>query len=186
MEFASYLAGERWSDRPSCTHPMLAALARDVNDLTSSEARNGLVPLIHRVIGLTSDDPLVSATIAMRAAAAALPVASLDRQRGLAVGILNLLESVNTPTLERMAQAAFADAPGAERWARPYFSARSRGDGFTDRSAAAMIHTATVGIALACISDADARLATLLTAAIDDTESLVRVTSEGARELATV
>ena len=28
MEFASYLAGERWSDRPRCTHPLLAQLAR--------------------------------------------------------------------------------------------------------------------------------------------------------------
>ena len=28
MEFASYLAGERWSDHPACTHPLLAALAR--------------------------------------------------------------------------------------------------------------------------------------------------------------
>ena len=33
MELASYLAGERWSDHPACTHPLLAALARDVNDL---------------------------------------------------------------------------------------------------------------------------------------------------------
>ena len=28
MEFASYLAGERWSDHPACTHPLLAAMAR--------------------------------------------------------------------------------------------------------------------------------------------------------------
>jgi len=28
MEFASYLAGERWSDHPACTHPLLAVLAR--------------------------------------------------------------------------------------------------------------------------------------------------------------
>jgi hypothetical protein len=27
MEFASYLAGERWSDRPACTRPLLAELA---------------------------------------------------------------------------------------------------------------------------------------------------------------
>ena len=24
MELASYLAGERWSDHPACTHPLLA------------------------------------------------------------------------------------------------------------------------------------------------------------------
>jgi hypothetical protein len=27
MEFASMLAGERWSDHPACTHPLLAAVA---------------------------------------------------------------------------------------------------------------------------------------------------------------
>ena len=32
MELASFLAGEPWSDHPSCTHPLLASLARDVND----------------------------------------------------------------------------------------------------------------------------------------------------------
>ena len=30
MEFASLLAGERWSDHPACTHPLLAAVARHV------------------------------------------------------------------------------------------------------------------------------------------------------------
>src|SRR4029079_8896408 len=28
MELASFLAGERWTDHPACTHPLLAALAR--------------------------------------------------------------------------------------------------------------------------------------------------------------
>ena len=40
MEFASYLAGERWSDHPACTDPVLASLARGVNDnLTDAPAR---------------------------------------------------------------------------------------------------------------------------------------------------
>ena len=39
MEFASYLAGERWSDHPACTHGTLAHLARMVNDLTSDAGR---------------------------------------------------------------------------------------------------------------------------------------------------
>ena len=46
MEMASYLAGERWSDHPACTHPLLAALARLVNDFSSDAARNRLAPLI--------------------------------------------------------------------------------------------------------------------------------------------
>lgn len=182
MEFASYLAGERWSDHPACTHPLLATLARDVNDLTSDGARNDLAPLIHRVIGLTSDDPRVSATIAMRAAAAAYPVASLSRQRGLAAGMLNLLSTVDLPHLHLMAERAFDDAPDCERWARRYLAQGSLGHRFDARAAAAMVHTAAAGIAQACISDADARLAALLAAAIDDTESLVLTVEAPIRE----
>jgi len=38
MEMASYLAGEPWSDHPACTHPLLAAMARGVNDLLDDDA----------------------------------------------------------------------------------------------------------------------------------------------------
>ena len=88
MELASFLAGERWSDRPSCTHPLLAALARLVNDHTTDDGRDALGPLVPSVIGLTSDDPRVDVRIALRAAVTALPVAAAERQRVLAVSIL--------------------------------------------------------------------------------------------------
>ena len=57
MELASYLAGERWSDHPECTHPLLAGIARLVNDHTSDQGRHCLAELIPSVIGLTGDDP---------------------------------------------------------------------------------------------------------------------------------
>src|SRR4028119_1371167 len=44
MEFAAYLAGERWSDHPSCTHPLLSELARLVNDSTSDAHRATQAP----------------------------------------------------------------------------------------------------------------------------------------------
>jgi PAS domain-containing protein len=88
MEFASYLAGERWSDHPKCTHPLLAAMARLVNDYTSDTGRQRLVALIPSVIGLTSDDPHVEVHIAVRAATTALPVVAEPRQRVLAVSLL--------------------------------------------------------------------------------------------------
>src|SRR6266508_3610282 len=50
MEFASLLAGERWSDHPGCTHPLLAAVARHVNDHTSDAGRPRLAGLIPSVI----------------------------------------------------------------------------------------------------------------------------------------
>src|SRR3954454_22273382 len=88
MEFASYLAGERWSDHPSCTHPLLARLARLVNDYTSDAGRQRLVCLIPSVVGLTSDDVRVDLRIALRAALAALPVLAEERQRSMAMTVV--------------------------------------------------------------------------------------------------
>ena len=88
MEMASYLAGERWSDHPRCTQPLLAAVARLVNDHTSDAYRWHLAELIPSVIGLTSDDPRADVRIALRCATAALPIASAERQNALAVSVL--------------------------------------------------------------------------------------------------
>ena len=85
MEFASLLAGERWSDHPACTHPLLAAVARHVNDHTSDAARPRLAELIPSVIGLTGEDLHIDARIALGSARLALPVAAAERQRVLAV-----------------------------------------------------------------------------------------------------
>ncbi len=79
MELASYLAGERWNDHPACTHPLLAALARDVNDYTSDAGRPRLVGLIPSVIGLTGDDLHIDARIALACARLALPVVAASR-----------------------------------------------------------------------------------------------------------
>lgn len=51
MEMASYLAGEAWSDRPTCTHPVLATVARHVNDSLGDDARQSLLPLLPRLMG---------------------------------------------------------------------------------------------------------------------------------------
>ena len=88
MEMASYLAGERWSDHPRCTHPLLASVARLVNDVTSDRDRRRLVELIPSVIGLTTNDPRADVGIALRCATTALPIASAERQNVLAVSVL--------------------------------------------------------------------------------------------------
>lgn len=181
MEFASYLAGEKWSDHPACTHPVLAALARDVNDLSSPSRRAALTAHIHRVVGLNSDDPMVSASIAVRAAAAALPIASLDRQRAVAVGMLAALDGVDSPELNAIAAEAFQSAPGEEKWARAYRSSLARRE-FTPRIAVSIVHTAVVGIALACVADPDARLTGLLLDVIEETERLTRADSRASAE----
>ncbi len=57
MEYVSLLAGEEWSDRPECTHPLLAHEARTTNDLLRESDRARLVPLIGRLFGTTDDSP---------------------------------------------------------------------------------------------------------------------------------
>ncbi|MCY7412423.1 MAG: hypothetical protein LH471_05210 [Salinibacterium sp.] len=173
MEFASYLAGERWSDHPECTHPQVASLARDVNDLVSDEYRNGLAPLIHRVVGLRSDDPHLSVVIAVRAAHAALPIASMDRQRAIAAALLALVEQVPVPRFATLIDEALEFAPDAAQWARRNRGRMNLGTISIEERASAIIHCATVGIALACVDDADSRLTALLEQAIGDAELLL-------------
>jgi hypothetical protein len=180
MEFASYLAGERWTDHPQCTHPLLAGLARAVNDHTSDDSRHALIGLIPSVIGLTGDDPRVDAGIAIRCAAAALPDVAEPRQRALAAGLIvtnRLLGELNTESSERMevtdlrahAQTALEMAPQAARWAANFTEgARLEPRTLQRQSAPCIVRVAVVGIAEACIPDPDKRLHQLLENVIHD------------------
>ncbi|HSK57622.1 MAG TPA: hypothetical protein VK935_01090 [Actinomycetospora sp.] len=69
MEYVSVLAGERFTDRPRCTHPAVAAVAWQVNDALSSAARQQLGTRAVALIGLGRDAavevrPIVLETIA--------------------------------------------------------------------------------------------------------------------------
>lgn len=186
MEFASYLAGERWSDHPPCTHPLLAFLARGVNDFSSDEARGRLVPLIPSVIGLNGSDPRIDLVIALRSAACAIPVASESRQRALATGLLSCEQMLGElgmsgdTAVGRRITDSLASAPRAREWAQEFESLRGkhrRSLSFT-RAGRAIVSTAVLGIAQACIDDADDRLYELLSLAIDDTAQLARPRGE--------
>lgn len=175
MELASYLAGERWSDHPGCTHPLLADLARQVNDLSSDAGRQRLVRLVPTVIGLTATDPRTEARLALRAATTALPVVAEELQRVMAVAILSservLAELDGRPhrPLRGSSRAAFAKAPLAGEWAsRHADSANVSVSSFRTRVAPGVVRSAVHGIARACIADPDAVLYELLAGAIDD------------------
>ncbi|TQO19192.1 hypothetical protein FB472_0732 [Rhodoglobus vestalii] len=181
MEFASYLAGEKWSDHPPCTHPALALLARLVNDCTSDGERSELAELIPSVIGLTSSDPRVELLIALRVASAALPIASEERQRALAVGIIathsqlaNLRPLADTNLTLRVA-SALAQAPLAERWARKFVAGNpaDHRDRAVTRMTNSIIRTAVLGIAQACSPGTDASMRALLRSAIEDCRLVV-------------
>jgi hypothetical protein len=175
MEMASYLAGERWSDHPACTHPLLAGLARLVNDHTSDAGRQRLAVLVPSVIGLTSDDLHVDARIALRCATTALPVAAAERQNVLAVSVLAcdrmlaLLDGRPVDQLEETSRQALAQVPFAARWAERFTNGFSTSPkGFRKQAAPNTVRYAVDGIAKACIPDPDSMLHDLLVGAIED------------------
>jgi hypothetical protein len=179
MEFASYLAGERWSDHPACTDRVLGALARGVNDVVLDERRDELIPLIPRIIGLRSSDSRLGLIVALRAAIAALPVASMERQRALAVAIIATTDALTSrgipdPQLVAAGNRALADTPDADRWARQRLAEWTvRPNELVRNGCEAIVRTAVVGIAQACIADPDDRLLRLLREAIDDAEAFI-------------
>lgn len=175
MELASFLAGERWSDHPGCTHPLLAVLARDVNDLVGDAARHQIAPLVPAVIGLNLSDPIIDPLLAREVALAALPIASAERQRVAAMGllrceqVLNDLEGRPADHVSGRVQSALAEVPDARDWARAYGDIGSgRPDKFSSRSAPVIVHSAVVGIAEAAVHDPDRRLVDLLRRSITD------------------
>ena len=185
MEFASYLAGERWSDHPACTHPALAFLARMVNDCTSDRERSRLAELIPSVIALNGDDPRIELLLALRVATNALPIASEPRQRALAVGILACRMRLarfgpsDDADLESRIDEALAKAPLAARWARDFVAgntAPARGRSVS-RMTASVLRVGVLGIAQACSPGADALLREVLRGAIEDCSALLGETS---------
>jgi hypothetical protein len=181
MEMASYLAGERWSDHPSCTHALLADVARNVNDRTSDAGRPQLAPMIPAVIGLTTDDPRADARIALHCAVVALPVASAERQRSLAVGVLScdrLLTSLDDHALSPRARRALDGVPHAAQWASR-FATRSGMDRdtsvrrFRRHAAPGIVNLAARSVAEAMAPDRDETLRRMLEGAIDECAALL-------------
>jgi hypothetical protein len=184
MEMASYLAGERWSDHPKCTHPLLASLARMVNDSLCDEERPRIAGLIPDVVGLTSEELEIDVAIATRAAAACLPVAPATRQNVMAVGLLTASRMIDTldgdfEDLRALGREAFAQVPEAHAWAYRYArDARTSERTFRRQTAPHIVAYAVEGIAVACVDDPGARLAALLRECIRDTAVRIGRTRE--------
>jgi hypothetical protein len=174
MELASYLAGERWSDHPACTHSLLASVARLVNDYTSDEGRPRLAELIPSVIGLTGSDLHIDALITLRCSTIALPVAAADRQRVLAVSVL-VCESVLAQLDGRRADSLSAESehvlgtvPQARQWADRFTShIRPRPAAFRRQAAPHTVRFTVDSAAHALIPEPDALLRRMLVESID-------------------
>jgi hypothetical protein len=191
MELASFLAGERWSDHPACTHPLLAGLARHVNDRTSDANRQRLAELIPSVIGLTSDDPSLDALIALRCATTALPVVSAERQRVMAVAVLTCdrvladLDRRPAGTLEERSRQALDHAPHAARWARGFISDIGPSPkAFRQQAAPCTVRCAVDGIAQGYVAEPDDVLRDLLAETIHECAARIRPTQRAQRPAA--
>jgi len=174
MEFASFLAGERWSDHPRCTHALLAELARQVNDNLTDEGRHRIVSLLPDVVGLTSDDPRLDVVIVLRAAELAIPAAPFERQRPLAVALLRceqeFTKSADAESAGHLARcsAALRTAPHATEWAVRFSDRPGVGKRQTfDRTAPYIVYLAVASIVQFGVS-VDDRLCQLLELVIAD------------------
>jgi hypothetical protein len=171
MEFASFLAGEKWSDHPACTHPLLAQVARRVNDLIGDEGRQQLVSLIPLVVGRRGDDR-TWLTLPVAVAAASILDVPEPTQRVLAGGLLSarhLCADADPDDAEtsRQVDAALELVPGAVAWVeRLRVSSRISPRIFTRRCAPTMIRCAVDGIDATGAPDRDARFRALLETAI--------------------
>ena len=179
MEMASFLAGERWSDHPSCTHPLLADLARLVNDVLPDRWRPQLVPMIPSVIGLTSDDLHVDAAIALRSAWVALPIAAEPRQRVLATAVLGCerllaeLDGRDPYALSMNSRQVLDNVPAAGAWARSFASGQPVSQRtFRQRTAPQILRIAVESVAQACAPNVEQRLVDLLATTIADCEAM--------------
>jgi hypothetical protein len=84
MEYVSILVGTRFSDHPRCTDPVLATLARLVNDSCTDAARQQLTAVAPALAETGSGDAVRTAAVvraAVRTACAAADDAGLRRHR---------------------------------------------------------------------------------------------------------
>ena len=171
MEFASVLAGERWSDHPSCTHPLLGQLARQVNDHTSDDGRQELTLLVPSVVTRRGNDQ-TWLTISVAVAAKVILEVPEARQRALSAGLLQAeqLCADNAPDLadtRQEAQVALELVPGAVAWVER-LGVRRRIDPktFARRCAPTMVQCAVDGVVASGRPDTDRLLRALLEAGI--------------------
>lgn len=180
MEFASYLAGEPWSDHPECTHPFLAFLARGVNDFTSDSGRQRLARHIPSVVGLTGTSPLLDPVIALRAAVTPLGVAAESAQRSLAAGVLACEKAFldiggAPPSATALIDEARRAAPMAMEWATDFAASVpvSRRPVSFSRRGRAIVSTSVLVAADALVDEPDVLLYEMLVRAIDDARGVI-------------
>jgi hypothetical protein len=180
MEMASVLAGERWSDHPGCTHPVLAELARLVNDNSSDRRRSELAVLVPSVVGLSPEGEDVRWTVGLTAAIASYAVTRVPRhtQRALAAGLLTVQRVMRDRGLHDVPGTdgigiALAEAPDEVRFARRLSDGRTISDRVLQgRVAPAVARSAVMGLANGHQPNPDRALRELLETVIEVAQRL--------------
>jgi hypothetical protein len=178
MEMASVLANEPWSDHPRCTHPLLAHLARLVNDYTSDDNRGDLAVMIPSVVGLRGGGLAWMVDLTAAVALRALPDVPEPSQRALAAGLVRCEELARTlepgaVVASEAVHAALDRVPSAVDWARQFTAGSTVSPKqFQKRSAPSVMTCAVRGLAASGAPDLDARLRELLRSAITTAERL--------------
>lgn len=90
MEYTSVLAGERFSDAPRCTDPVLAAVARAVNDYSSDASRQRIAPYAGDLTSAHGAGDDVQRGIVRRCLLTALRFAEGSRRHVVLVALLGL------------------------------------------------------------------------------------------------
>ena len=116
MEYTALLAGEPFSDAPSCVDGALAAVMRHANDRLSAADRSRLIPMLGRSIGLVVPEPVVTPT--QRRWGRAAEEWDVRALADYAAAVGNLRQTVS----QRFA-AALGHRPTAAEWRR-YASGR--------------------------------------------------------------
>jgi hypothetical protein len=128
---------------------------------------------------LRGDELRLGLVVALRAASVALPVASMERQRALAVGVIATLDAlaelgINRPRAREAAEHAMEQVPDAATWAHEHLADwRARPIDLARHGCGAIVRTAALGVAQACIDDPDTLLVEMLHSSIDDVEAFL-------------
>lgn len=131
MEAVSALAGEPWSNSPSCTSPVIAAYARSLNDWLPDDERQRLKAYIPRLVGTAEPDLEVHRAFACADAAIRVFAPLAFAAAGLVEEAAKL--SAHAPVDRESAQSARSAAESAEsaaiQWQTETFMKMLRGDG---------------------------------------------------------
>jgi hypothetical protein len=136
MEATALLAGQPFTDCPDRVHPVIATVARIVNDAVSDPARQQLLRYAPALAGTTTDDPRVVDDLVLLVCRRALPVA-------LPIWAPAIRHAIRTADRRRG-----RTRPTLTRWQR--------------RRAQAAVRYATISLVLAGHTRRDQRLTTLL------------------------